>query len=141
MKEFFKSKKFLLTLVILMLLPLSASAQFSLVNSNFKTLIDYVLGIIFDLIPILYGLALIFFFWGLSKFILSSNNQADLEKGKNYMLWGVLALFILFSFESIISIITKELEFGNASNPTLLNTNGVTPKTSGRIINPGQINP
>ena len=83
--------------------------NFSLASSNFQGVVYYVLNLINLLIPILFAFALLFFFWGLSKFILSAGNQAENEKGKNYMLWGVLVLFILFSFRGIIGLVSNEL--------------------------------
>lgn len=76
------------------------------------------------LVPILIGLAMIFFFWGLSKFILNADNQANIQKGKDYMLWGVLALFVLFSFDAIINLIASELGLGTPGGviPTLNTT-------------------
>ena|SRR3989344_2950652 len=83
--------------------------------TNFKTVIDYVLELIYMLIPILSILAFLLFFWGLSKFILSSGNAADVEKGRTYMLWGILALFILLSFRAIISLVAGDFGLGDAT--------------------------
>jgi len=99
-----------------------AQADFSLAGKNFKDIILYVLSIIAVLIPILFAIAFIVFFWGLSKFILNSSVQADIEKGKNYMIWGVLALFILISFRAIIGLVVGDLGFGDAKEaPQLQN--------------------
>ncbi|MBI4155776.1 MAG: hypothetical protein HY507_00910 [Candidatus Zambryskibacteria bacterium] len=95
----------------------------SAAGQTFGGVIAYILGIIDVLNPILFALAFLFFFWGLSKFILSSGNQADIQKGKNYMLWGILVLFILLTFRSIISIVSTELELGPATEKPLLPTN------------------
>lgn len=118
-------KKKILFLLI-SFLPVVVLADWSLSNgaSTFHDAIFYVLDVLYILIPILFTLAFIVFFWGLSKFILSSGNQADLEKGKNYMIWGVLALFILLSFRAILSLVSNEFEFGGARAIPLLNTGG-----------------
>jgi SNF family Na+-dependent transporter len=92
-----------------MAFSLSAAGQ------NFATVIDYILELIYILIPILSILAFLLFFWGLSKFILSSGNTADIEKGRNYMLWGILALFILLSFRAIISLVSTDLGIGDGT--------------------------
>lgn len=92
------------------LLPALTLAQdFDLAGSNFKNVIDYARSIIDLLVPILSALAFLLFFWGLSKFILSSGNQKEIEAGKNYMIWGVAALFILLSFPAIVGLVTNEL--------------------------------
>ena len=97
------------------------SLAFSLKDSTFKDIIDEVKGIIDILLPILVAVALIVFFWGLSKFILHSGNQADLEKGKNYMLWGILALFILLSYKAIVSLVATDLDIGDGTTVPYIN--------------------
>lgn len=91
-------------------LPIIAYAQFSLgsVGQVFGNIITYIIGILRLLEPILFIGAFVVFFWGLSKLILSSGNQVEATKGKNYMLWGILALFILISFLSIVNILSNE---------------------------------
>lgn len=84
-------------------------------GQNFKTVVDYVLDLVNTLTPILFIIAFLIFFWGLSKFILSSGNTADIEKGRNYMLWGILALFILITFRAIISLVAGDVGLGNAT--------------------------
>ncbi len=66
--------------------------------------------------PILFSLCFVVFFWGLSKFILNSGSKDEIEKGKNYMAWAVLALFILISFRAIITFITSDLGFGSSTS-------------------------
>ena len=106
-------------IILTILFPTLALADFSLLleGTNFKSVVVYVLDVIYILNPILSALAFLVFFWGLSKFILSSGNQAELEKGKSFMLWGILALFVLLSFMAIIKLISKDLEFSTGSNP------------------------
>ena len=65
--------------------------------------------------PILFALCFVVFFWGLSKFILNSGSKDEIEKGKDYMVWAIIALFILISFRAIIAFITSDLGFGNSS--------------------------
>ena len=126
-----------LFLAVALLVPEFAwAADFNLAGQNFKSLILTILSIMGILIPILFFGAFIVFFWGLSKFILNSGVPAEIQKGKNYMIWGVLALFILISFRTIIGLVTDEFGFGDASVVPTLETNGQTPETSGRIVPP-----
>ena len=130
-----KSKHIFATFAV-SLLPIVARAQanFSLAGETFQGIVFYILRIIRTLIPILWALAFIIFFWGLSKFILKSDDQKTRENGKNYMMWGVLALFILVSFRVIISFISNDLELGPSIIAPHLPT-GFTPSvtTSGSI--------
>lgn len=103
------------------------SFAFSLADSNFKGVIVAVLDILWILIPVLTSVAFLVFFWGLSKFILNSNKPEEIKKGKNYMLWGVLALFLLLTYRAIIGLVASELEFGDGRNFPLLKTGSDTP--------------
>jgi hypothetical protein len=118
--KFMSKKRTLLGIFSLsaILLPVVCSAQdLNLESSTFSTIVSYIVDILNLLIPVLIGVAFLFFFWGLSKFILSgSGSQADRKKGKDYMLWGILALFILVSFRAIISIVATDLGIKNPNN-------------------------
>ncbi len=49
--------------------------------------------------------AMLYFFWGIFKFVLSSGNPSDHEEGKKAILWGLIGMFIMFSVFGIIHII------------------------------------
>ena len=79
-----------------------------------------VTGLIYILIPILYVLCFITFFWGLTKFIIGAGNKDELSKGKQYMIWGIVVLFVLITFQTIVGIVSNGLELGgNTTIPTL----------------------
>jgi hypothetical protein len=109
----------------LLLLPVIVSAEgvdlTTSTTSTFYDVVMYIVDLLQILNPILSAIAFIVFFWGLSKFILNgSGNQAELKKGKDYMMWGILALFILISFGAIVSMVASELEIGDGTKIPLL---------------------
>ena len=53
---------------------------------------------------IIFALAFLAFFYGLAKFIFSASGE-DKENGKSIMIWGIIALFIMFSIWGIIKIL------------------------------------
>ena|SRR3989344_4536403 len=83
-----------------------------------KGLITDIGSIINSLIPVLFGLALIFFFWGLAQFILHSGEEKTREEGKQKMLWGIIALFVFISIMGILRFIgsTLDIPLGNGNN-------------------------
>lgn len=108
-------RKYIATTSIL--LPSLALAQsFDLAGSTIGGVLKYITQLISVLNPILFSGAFIVFFWGLSKFILNSDSKDEIEKGKNYMIWGILVLFILVSFKAIINFIASDLDLGNANS-------------------------
>ncbi len=46
-----------------------------------------------------------FFFWGVVLFILNAGNEEKRTSGKQKMLWGIIALFVIFSVWGIIAIL------------------------------------
>lgn len=93
---------------------------FDLASSNFKGVVSEVTGIINLLIPILAAIAFMVFFWGLSRFILNSNKPDEIKDGKKYMLWGIVALFVLLTYRAIVSLISTELQIGDSNNVPFL---------------------
>lgn len=55
--------------------------------------------------PIVVALALLYFFWGLATYILNASNDEKKKEGKNIMIWGILALFIMVSVWGIINVV------------------------------------
>ena len=64
-------------------------------------------GLLKPIIPILLGLSLIYFFWGIGQFILHAGDQKTREEGKQRIIWGVIALFVFISIYGIILFIAK----------------------------------
>ncbi|MFA5888994.1 MAG: hypothetical protein WCW47_01740 [Candidatus Paceibacterota bacterium] len=116
-----KSYKIQYLTLPIFLFPTFAFADFSLgVNtpSKFGDFIIYLKSITDLLIPILSALAFIVFFWGVSKFILNSNKPEEIKNGRNYMMWGILVLFILLTFKTIIGLVSNDLGIGSKTpNP------------------------
>lgn len=88
--------------VCILSLPLVVSAQ-----TTFK---DFVEGTVQELVSnvavFLFALALLVFLWGMAKFILKADNETEREKGKQVMLWGLIALFVMLSVWGIVYILT-----------------------------------
>ncbi len=63
--------------------------------------------IISILVPILIGLALLLFLWGLVKFIWNSDDEGARDEGKKMMLWGVIALFVIVSVWGLVALLNQ----------------------------------
>lgn len=75
---------------------------------DFKSLLDLI-------IPIVFALALIFFFYGLAQFIRSVSDKT-IQEGKNKMIWGIISLFVMISIWGIISYIGDSLGIKAGTN-------------------------
>lgn len=67
------------------------------------------------LLPILILLALVLFFFGVAQYVLNGENTEERAKGRQFMLWGVLAIFVLVSIWGIIKLLSVTFGFGVSS--------------------------
>jgi len=72
---------------------------------NFADFINIFLDLINLLIPIIFALALVAFFWGISVFLFNADSSDKRVEGKEIMIWGVIALFVMVSVWGLVKII------------------------------------
>lgn len=113
-------RKHVLSLAVIFALvaPSAAHAQvfFQNIFDDAKDVIDALFGI-------LTGLALLAFFWGIAKLIYFAGNETKRQEGKNVMIWGIVALFVLVSIWGIIQFLEDEI---NLDTSTPIDAPGVT---------------
>ncbi len=63
-----------------------------------------------SVVPVLFALAFVVFLWGVVQFIMNSADEAERAKGKQFMLWGIIGLFVMFSVWGLVSIIQKTVD-------------------------------
>lgn len=88
--------------------------------NGIKDMLNSIKDIIKLALPLAFSLAVLFFFWGIAKYILKAGDSKAREEGKNIMLWGVIALFVLVSVWGIVGFIQENLgikgKAGESSN-------------------------
>ena len=63
---------------------------------------------IFDvLVGLVITAALIFFLYGAGKFIMSYDNEEERSEGKKFMMWGIIALFVMISVWALVSLVLQ----------------------------------
>jgi len=70
--------------------------------SGVQKLVDSVGGIINSLLPVLFALALVYFFWGLIVFIRAAGDAKKVEEGRGIMIYGIIALAVMVSVYGLI---------------------------------------
>ena len=88
--------------------------------TNFKELIDLFLNAIGLILPIIAGLCVLAFVWGLAKFILNASNSKTQGEGRQFMIWSVIALFVLVTLWGIIAFAKSEFGFSGGTIVPLL---------------------
>ena len=96
------------------------------------SLLTALLNLAVTIIPILISLAVLTFFWGLVKFINHAGDEKSLEEGKQLMIWGMVALFIMVALWGIIGFFQTQLGLGGGPAVTL----GVLPAQPSTIPPP-----
>lgn len=58
-------------------------------------------------VPLLFSLATAGFIWGIIQYFLNPDNEEKRKKGKSYMIWGLIALFVMVSMWGLVGVLTK----------------------------------
>jgi len=98
-------KKFIIPSALL-LVPALASAQLGNVDSLLRSI-----GRLIDIaLPIVVGLALLGFFWGLALFIFAAGDEGKKDEAKSKMIWGIVALFVMVSVWGLVRFVGDALQ-------------------------------
>lgn len=60
-----------------------------------------------SVVPLLFSLAVAGFIWGVVQYVLNADNEEKRKKGKSYMMWGIIALFVMISMWGLVGVLTK----------------------------------
>jgi len=61
------------------------------------------------IVSLLFVLALLFFTWGVFKFVANPDEPAERETGKQNMIWGVVGMFIMVGAYGLIWFLRQSL--------------------------------
>lgn len=102
--------KYALSLAVLFF-PVITSAQ------TIQDGIGTVGGIIDSLVPILIGIALLTFIWGIIKYILSKDEESQKE-ARGIMIWGIIGLFVIVAVWGIVGLLAETfgIDVGGSTN-------------------------
>ncbi len=114
MKTLLKKEKYLFFLAQLSLFPLVGEAR--TVRSIAENIAKFLLG---PLLTFLTVLALVLFITGVVEFMRNAENSDARKRGKEKILWGIIALFVMLGFISITGVFTRTFFGGNPILPQL----------------------
>jgi hypothetical protein len=78
--------------------------------TDVKTLLQLVSNLLGSVMGLLYMVVFVAFFWGISLFILNTDDDAKRAKGKAWMLWSVIALFVLITIWGLIGLLVRTVQ-------------------------------
>lgn len=74
-------------------------------KKDFADVVRMLVGLINDIVPVLLGIALLFFFWSGIRYIYKAGDAKGKNEERQALLWGLAALFILFSIWGILGLL------------------------------------
>jgi len=74
-----------------------------------QSIMANVLDILGLAIPIVIGLALVYFLWGLVGFIGNPSSEQAQTEGRSRMIWGVVAFFVIVSVWALVRVIANSI--------------------------------
>ena len=95
-------------------------------QEDIEGILGIVKGLLDAVVPILIVLALIYFIYGVAKYITSSGDAEGQAGARSIMIWGIIALFAIVSVWALVGILQGTFTGGGSgSTPTLPSVGGV----------------
>lgn len=99
-------------LTILIAIPQVSSA------SAFSELVVFFVGEILNkLVILIIGLAIVYFLWGVAKYILHSDDAKAREEGRGMMIYGTIAIFVMVSIWGFVNLLDNTFRLDNDTIP------------------------
>lgn len=103
-----------IALVSLAVAPVFAFAQVEAFQT-LKSIVTVIGQIVAIAIPIMFALGILAFFYGLVKYIFGAGSEEQKVKGKDIMIWALVALFVMASVYGIIALAQRSLGITTAT--------------------------
>jgi uncharacterized membrane protein len=99
------------------LLPVVALAQFGEITTFVGKISTFINS---TLIPLVFGIALLMFIWGVFKTLILGGSDAEKrEEGQQLMMWAIIGFVVMVSVWGIVNMIANGLGF--SSNDSIQN--------------------
>jgi hypothetical protein len=94
---------YIISFFILSLVSIPVFAQ---TPNTFKDVINtvFINGLMRPIVPLLIGLAVLVFIYGVLVLMFSEGGEKK-EEGKQYMLWGIIGIFVMVSVWGLVNIL------------------------------------
>lgn len=75
-------------------------------NPNLQKLLNFGTCVInYSIIPLIFTLAIAFFVWGVVQFVINTTDEEKRAKGKQFMIWGIIALAVMVSVWGLVELL------------------------------------
>ena len=83
--------------------------------TSFASIVSNITILLCQIIGMLFVLATVIFLWGIIKYIISQGSENELQAGRQYIIYGLIGLFVMVSMWGIINAAAYTF-FGNAGD-------------------------
>lgn len=87
---------------------------------NLTDLFDLVTSLMNSAIPLIFGLAFLYFIWGLVKYVYAGGDEKARKEGTNMIIWGVVIIFVMLSVWGLVNVLKNTLNLSGTTAPTEL---------------------
>lgn len=106
-------------LSLALMFPFMAAAQIP--ANSLQSLLTGIIGFINNVaVPFVFAIAFIVFIWGIFTYFISGGADDDKrKKGKDLMLWGIVAFFVMASVWGLVNILRGSFALQNTIPPVV----------------------
>lgn len=92
--------------IMYLLLLLIPNITFASFDSFFSNVVNQIVN---PLIGFVFALAVLYFLYGVVKFIMSMDSEGGRDEGKKHMMWGIVGITIMMGVWGIMNLILNTL--------------------------------
>ena len=82
--------------------------QSKIILNSVGNILDFVTcTIVRSIVPLLFSLATVGFIWGVIQMVINPEDAEKRKQDKMYMIWGIVALFVMLSIWGLVSILSN----------------------------------
>jgi len=83
--------------------------------TDLSSFINYATCLLMNaVVPLLVGLAVVGFVYGIIKYFLNPENEEKRKEGKSFMFWGLVTLFVMVSIWALVGVFSSTITPGKA---------------------------
>lgn len=102
------------------------SLAFADTNLNgISQLVSSIGGIVAKIIPLMFAIAIVYFFWGLVQFLRGAGDPKMHDAGKAHMIYGVIAIAVMVSIYGLVAWLQTNLGVTTVTNLPLPTVSGL----------------
>ncbi len=77
-----------------------------ILGPKFQDLLSYITCIISNYVVVLIvAIAMVMFIWGVVQYVINNGEEAKKERGKQFMIWGIIGLAVMIAVWGLVRIL------------------------------------